>query len=99
MNEVIKTLQEWRLYADNGHNDGWTRKHYEDKIKEVKSYLLVRADIHKEIEEYFNERPDWDADLPPYAKMEQIKKDMLEIVDDNLGKTERPTGCDYGIGG
>ena len=30
---------------------------------------------------------------------EQIKKDMLEIVDDSLGKTEGPTGCDYGIGG
>ena len=32
MNEVIKTLQEWQLEANSGHNDGWTQKHYQDKI-------------------------------------------------------------------
>ena len=40
MNEVIKTLQEWKAYADCGHSDGWTRKHYQDKIDEVVSYLV-----------------------------------------------------------
>ena len=39
-NEVIKTLQKWRLEADSGHNDGWTQKHYQDKIDEVVSYLV-----------------------------------------------------------
>ena len=49
----------------------------------------VKADILKEIEEYFNERPDWDALLPPYAKMEQIKAEVLDIVDEHFEKIER----------
>ena len=51
--------------------------------------LDVKADIHKEIEEYFDERPDWDALLPPYAKMEDIKDEMLNIVDEHFQKIER----------
>ena len=39
MNEVIKILQKWQLEANSGHNDGWTQKHYQDKIDEVKDYL------------------------------------------------------------
>mgnify|MGYP000870965697 CR=1 FL=1 len=51
--------------------------------------LDVKADIHEDIEEYFDERPDWDALLPPYAKMEQIKVDLLNIVDEHFEKIER----------
>ena len=51
--------------------------------------LDVKADIHKEIEEYFDERPDWDALLPPYVKMEHIKDEMLNIVDEHFQKIER----------
>ena len=40
MNEVIETLQKWQLEANSGHNDGWTQKHYKDKIDEVVSYLV-----------------------------------------------------------
>ena len=39
-NEVIDILQKWQLEAESGHNDGWTRKHYKDKIDEVVSYLV-----------------------------------------------------------
>tara|TARA_Y100000310_G_C20172510_1_gene574342 strand:+ start:417 stop:578 length:162 start_codon:yes stop_codon:yes gene_type:complete len=39
MNEVIDILRKWQLEADSGHNDGWTKKHYKDKIKEVKDHL------------------------------------------------------------
>ena len=51
--------------------------------------LDVKADIHEDVETYFNERPDWDALLPPYAKMEQIKADVLDIVDEHFEKIER----------
>ena len=51
--------------------------------------LDVKADIHEDVEAYFNERPDWDALLPPYIKMEQIKTEVLDIVDDNFEKIER----------
>ena len=40
MNEVIDILRKWQLEADSGHNDGWTQKHYKDKIDEVVSYLV-----------------------------------------------------------
>ena len=50
--------------------------------------LDVKADIHKEIEEYFDERPDWDA-LPPPSRMEQIKAEVLDIVDEHFEKIER----------
>ena len=36
MNEVIETLQKWQVEANSGHNDGWTQKHYQDKIDEVR---------------------------------------------------------------
>ena len=58
-------------------------------IKMGHKILDAKADIHKEIEEYFDERPDWDALLPPYAKMEQIKVDLLNIVDEHFEKIER----------
>ena len=48
--------------------------------------LLLSKDV---IEEYFDERPDWDALLPPYAKMEQIKVEVLDIVDEHFEKIER----------
>ena len=39
MNKVIDILQKWQLEANSGHNDGWTKKHYQDKIDEVVSHL------------------------------------------------------------
>ena len=39
VNEVIQILQDWQLEANSGHNDGWTQKHYQDKIDEVVDYL------------------------------------------------------------
>ena len=35
MNEVIDILRKWQTEANSGHNDGYTRKHYQDKIDEV----------------------------------------------------------------
>ena len=51
--------------------------------------LDVKADIHEDVEAYFNERPDWDALLPPCVKMEQIKTEVLDIVDEHFEKIER----------
>jgi hypothetical protein len=50
--------------------------------------LDAKADIHEDVEAYFNERPDWDALLPPYVKMEQIKAEVLDIVDEHFEKIE-----------
>jgi len=42
MNEVVDILMKWKLEATSGHNDGWTQKHYQDKIDEVVSYLTEK---------------------------------------------------------
>lgn len=39
MNEAIKLLEQWEIEAKSGHNDGWVKKHYEDKLEEVRDYL------------------------------------------------------------
>ena len=32
--EAQSNLQRWQIEAKSGHNDGWTQKHYQDKIDE-----------------------------------------------------------------
>ena len=32
--EAQSKLQRWQIEAKSGHNDGWTQKHYQDKIDE-----------------------------------------------------------------
>ena len=39
MNEIIDILKKWETEANSGYNDGWTQKHYKDKINEVARYL------------------------------------------------------------
>lgn len=36
---VLETLRAWNVEATSGHNDGWTQKHYRDKIEEVRHFL------------------------------------------------------------
>jgi hypothetical protein len=50
MNEVIQTLQRWKLEANNPRNDGWVRKGYQDMIDEVVSHL-----VETELEDVPNE--------------------------------------------
>jgi len=35
LKEVLATLEEWTLEANNPRNDGWTKKGYEEKVKRV----------------------------------------------------------------
>lgn len=36
---VMDTLRTWNVEANSGHNDGYTQKHYRDKIEEVRTFL------------------------------------------------------------
>ena len=38
-NTIVDKLREWNIKATSGHNDGWTQKHYRDKIQEVRDFL------------------------------------------------------------
>ena len=37
--DIIHTLMNWKLEAESGYNDGWTRYHYISKILKVKEYV------------------------------------------------------------
>ena len=49
--------------------------------------LDVKADIHEDVEAYFNERPD--HGFLTLTKMEQIKTEVLDIVDKHFEKIGR----------
>ena len=38
-NPAVSILRNWNVEANSGHNDGYTMKHYQEKIQEVKDYL------------------------------------------------------------
>ena len=38
-NKAVRMLSNWYIEANSGHNDGWTKQHYRDKIKEVEEAL------------------------------------------------------------
>ena len=37
--DIIYVLRDWKLEVESGHNDGWTRYHYLEKILKVKKYV------------------------------------------------------------
>jgi len=43
-NKAVRMLNNWYIEANSGHNDGWTRKHYQDKIKEVEEVIKKHAE-------------------------------------------------------
>ena len=50
--------------------------------------LDVKADIHEDVEKYFNNRL-VNHDGFAYVKMEQVKTEVLDIVDKHFEKIER----------
>ena len=47
-NEVIEILREWQLEANSEYNDGWTQKHYKDKIDEVRLWVTKERSLNKQ---------------------------------------------------
>lgn len=37
--EVISTIIDWKIQAESGHNDGWIRQFYVEKLQEVKDVV------------------------------------------------------------
>ena len=33
--EVISTIIDWKVQAESGHNDGWTRQFYVEKLQDI----------------------------------------------------------------
>lgn len=47
-NEIVEDLifqiTKWKIEANSGHNDGWTRKYYQDKLDTFKSAMSEALD-------------------------------------------------------
>lgn len=37
--DIISQVQKWQIEASSGYNDGWTREHYQTKIKQLREHL------------------------------------------------------------
>tara|TARA_Y100000310_G_C20545846_1_gene745535 strand:+ start:436 stop:594 length:159 start_codon:yes stop_codon:yes gene_type:complete len=38
-NSLVNELEKWKTEANSPFNDGWTKKHYQDKIERIKEWL------------------------------------------------------------
>ena len=39
LDALLDQIQTWKIEAASGHNDGWTRQHYQRMLEEVKRDL------------------------------------------------------------
>tara|TARA_R110002020_G_scaffold102815_2_gene241087 strand:- start:173 stop:340 length:168 start_codon:yes stop_codon:yes gene_type:complete len=41
LKDIIATIQEWKLQASSGHNDGWVIQGYKQDLQKLKEHLEV----------------------------------------------------------
>jgi hypothetical protein len=39
LEDILSTIQEWRLQASSGHNDGWVIQGYKEKLQILREHL------------------------------------------------------------
>ena len=39
MENILNTIQKWKLEAFSAHNDGWTQNGYREQLIEIRDYL------------------------------------------------------------
>ena len=44
LEDILSTIQDWKLQAGSGHNDGWVVQGYKDKLQILREHL----ESHKE---------------------------------------------------
>lgn len=45
MDELISQINKWQIEASSSHNDGWTRKHYQDMLDHVRLAINRAYDV------------------------------------------------------
>lgn len=54
---VESTINKWIIEATSGHNDGWTRLHYTERLSEIKERLNSLEFLNKDkIKEQYGEK-------------------------------------------
>ena len=41
LEDILATIQEWKLQASSAHNDGWVIQGYKEKLQMLEEYLEV----------------------------------------------------------
>ena len=44
LEDILATIQEWKLQASSGHNDGWVIQGYREKLQMLKEHLEVNKE-------------------------------------------------------
>jgi hypothetical protein len=44
LKDIIATIQEWKLQASSGHNDGWVIQSYKDQLQKLQEHLEIRKE-------------------------------------------------------
>lgn len=44
LNDIIATIQEWKLQANSYHNDGWVIQSYKDQLQKLQEHLEIRKE-------------------------------------------------------
>jgi len=41
LEDILATIQYWKIQASSGHNDGWVTQGYKEKLQMLKEHLEV----------------------------------------------------------
>jgi len=55
LEELLGQIQTWKIEASSGHNDGWTKQHYQRMLEEVRHSLnkaLPEIEEGEELDNY-----------------------------------------------
>tara|TARA_R110000824_G_scaffold117801_1_gene269827 strand:+ start:1122 stop:1289 length:168 start_codon:yes stop_codon:yes gene_type:complete len=44
LEDILSTIQEWKLQISSGHNDGWVIQSYADQLRTLKEHLEPRKE-------------------------------------------------------
>jgi|TARA_B100000959_G_scaffold193161_1_gene201963 hypothetical protein len=44
LQDVLATIQEWKIQASSPYNDGWVIQSYKDNLQQLKEHLEPRKD-------------------------------------------------------
>ena len=45
LEDIIATIQEWKLQTSSAHNDGWVIQGYKEKLQMLKEHLEVSEEL------------------------------------------------------
>jgi len=44
LEDILSTIMEWNIQANSGHNDGWVRQSYKEKLQILREHLETRKE-------------------------------------------------------